>query len=102
LSRNAPPRLGIEHLQQCRADPLDAGAELVDLVEHHNAVARARLADGLDNVSRQRTDVGAPMAADLGLVVHAAEAHAHELAAHGARDRLAERGLADAGRPDKA
>ena len=42
------------------------------------------------------------MAADLGLVVHAAERHAHELAAHGARDRLAERGLADAGRADEA
>ncbi len=42
------------------------------------------------------------MAADLRLVVHAAEADAHELAAHGAGDRLAERGLADAGRPDEA
>ena len=42
------------------------------------------------------------MAADLGLVVHAAEADPHELAAHGARDRLAERGLADAGRADEA
>ena len=42
------------------------------------------------------------MAADLRFVVHAAEADAHELAAHGARDRLAERGLADAGRTDEA
>ena len=42
------------------------------------------------------------MAADLRFVVHAAEADADELAVHGARDRLTERGLADAGRPDKA
>ncbi len=42
------------------------------------------------------------MAADLGLVAHAAERHAHELAAGGARDRLAERGLADARRADEA
>ena len=41
------------------------------------------------------------MAADLGLVVDAAEAHAHELAAHGAGDAPAERGLADAGRADE-
>ena len=34
--------------------------------------------------------------------MHAAEADAAELAAHGARDRLAERGLADAGRADEA
>ena len=42
------------------------------------------------------------MAADLGLVAHAAERHAHELAVRRARDRLAERGLADAGRADQA
>ena len=46
----------------------------------------------------QRADVGAPVAADLGLVVDAAEAHADELAAHRPGDALAERGLADAGR----
>ncbi len=42
------------------------------------------------------------MAANFRLVVHAAEAHPHELAFHRPRDRLAERGLADAGRPDEA
>ena len=36
------------------------------------------------------------MPADLGLVAHAAERHAHELAAGGTRDRLADRGLAGA------
>ena len=81
---------------------LDAGAHLVDLVEHHHAVPRAGLADRLDDVARQRADIGAAVAADLGLVVHAAEADADECAAHGAGDRLAERGLADAGRPDEA
>jgi hypothetical protein len=39
---------------------------------------------------------------DLRLIVHAAERHAHEVAAGRPRDRLAERGLADAGRADKA
>ena len=42
------------------------------------------------------------MAADLGFVVHAAQAHAHELAAGRLGDALTERGLADAGRADKA
>ena len=50
----------------------------------------------------QRADVRAPVAADLGLVVHAAEARAHELETERARDALAERGLADAGRTDEA
>jgi hypothetical protein len=39
--------------------------------------------------------------ADLGLVAHAAERHAHELASCGTRDRLADRGLAGAGRADQ-
>ena len=95
--------LGVEHLEHRRGRvALDAAAELVDLVEHHHAVARAGLADRLDDVAGQRADIGAPVAADLGLVVHAAEADAHELPAHRARDRLAERGLADAGRADEA
>ena len=47
-------------------------------------------------------DVGAPVAADLRLVVHAAQAHAHELAPGRLGDALAERGLADAGRADEA
>ena len=42
------------------------------------------------------------MAAQLGFVVHAAQTHALELAPDGARDRLPERGLADAGRADEA
>ena len=42
------------------------------------------------------------MAADLGLVVHAAERDAGELAAERAGDAAAERGLADAGRSDEA
>ncbi len=42
------------------------------------------------------------MAADLGLVAHAAERDADELAPHGARDRAAERGLAGARRADEA
>ncbi len=41
------------------------------------------------------------MAADLGLVVDAAETDADELAPQRPRDRLADRGLAGAGRPDQ-
>ena len=96
--------LRIEHFEQRRGRVAvkAAGAELVDLVEHHHAVARARLAQALDDVARQRADVGAPVAADLRLVVHAAQAHAHELAPGRLGDALAERGLAHAGRADEA
>src|SRR5207302_2990221 len=79
-----------------------ACAELVDFVEHHDAIARSGLAQVLNDIARQRTDISAPMTADLGLVVHAAQAHAHELAPGRPGDALAERGLANAGRTDEA
>ena len=90
----------VEHLEQRgrRVAPV-VGAELVDLVQQDDRVHRAGLADGPDDAARQRADVGAPVPADLRLVADAAERDAGELAAHGAGDRLAERGLADAGRP---
>ena len=77
-------------------------AELVELVEHEHRVAGARLADRLDHVAGQRPQIGAPVPADLGLVVHAPEGHPHELAPRGPGDALPERGLADAGWADQA
>ncbi len=95
--------LGIQHLQQRGAGvALNAAAELVDLVQHHHAVAGARFADRLDDVAGQSADIGSSMTAYLRLVVHAAETDPHELAVHRAGDRLAERRLAHARRPDKA
>ena len=55
----------------------------------------------LQDLARHRADIGAAVAADLRLVAHAAERHAHELAIRRARDRLAERRLADAGAPTR-
>ena len=95
--------LGIEHLEQRRRRiAAEVLADLVDLVEQEHRVARLRLAQALHDAAGQRADVGAAMAADLGLVAHAAERDAHELAAERARDRAAERRLAGAGRADEA
>ena len=54
-----------------------------------------------DEPARQRADVGAAVAADLGLVADAAERHADELASGRTGDRLADRRLAGAGRADE-
>src|SRR5262249_40528832 len=95
--------LGIEHLKQSGAGvALNAGAELVDFVEHHHAVSRACLADRLNDISRERSDIGAPMPTDLGFVVNTAKTDANEFAVHGARNRLTERRLADARRTHEA
>ena len=92
----------VEHLEQRRgrvAAPV--GADLVHLVEQDDRVHRPGVAQRADEPARQRADVRAPVAADLGLVADAAERHAHELAVERARDRLADRRLAGAGRPDQ-
>src|SRR3546814_11312806 len=71
-------------------------------LEHQDGVARSGLADRLDDVARQGSDIGAAVAADLGFVVHAAQADARELPPGRPCDALAQRRLADAGRADEA
>ena len=95
--------LGVEHLEH-RAGRVAAEvrAHLVDLVDHEQRVVGARVAQRADDRAGHRADVRAAVAADLGLVAHAAGADALELAAQRARDRLAQRRLADAGRADEA
>ena len=56
----------------------------------------------LDDLSGQGADIGPAVPADLGLVAHAPERDADELAIERARNRLRQRGLADAGRTDEA
>ena len=92
----------VEHLEQGRARvAAPVGADLVDLVEHDHRVHRPGVTQRTHQAAGERTDVRAPVAADLGLVADAAERHADELAAGRAGDRLADRGLAGAGRADQ-
>src|SRR5579859_6832984 len=95
--------LGIEHLEQsARGIAQEAASELVDLIEHQNAVLSAGPPDPLNDFSGHRADVGAPVALDLSLIAHPAQREAEEASSHRARDRLADRGLTDAGRADQA
>ena len=94
--------LGVEDLQQRgRRIAAEVAAELIDLVQHQQRIVGAGAADGLDNAAGHRPDVGAAVAAQLGLIVQAAQAHALELAAQRPRDRLAQRRLARARRADE-
>ncbi len=95
--------LRIQHLEQRRRRiALVAGIQLVDLIQHEHRVAGARLLQALDDVARQRADVGAPMAADFRFIVHATEARPLELQAQRPRDALPQRRLAHARRSDEA
>ena len=95
--------LRVEDLQQGgRGVAAEVHRHLVDLVEQEDRVARARLLHHLDDLAGEGADVGAAVTADLGLVAHAAEREADELAVRAAGDRAGEGRLADAGRADEA
>ena len=93
----------VEDFQQRRRGiAAEIRADLVDLVEHHDRVSRPGLAKLGDDPAGHRADVGSPMAADVGLIAHAAEGDADEFPSHRLGDALAERGFADARRADEA
>ena len=95
--------LGIEHFEQRRGGiAAEVRAELVDLVEDEHGVFRLGAAQALHDLTGEGADIGAPVAADFGLVAHAAERHPHQLSAERLSDRTCERRLADARRPDEA
>src|SRR5208337_4110558 len=95
--------LGIEDFEQgARGVASEVRGHLVHLVEEEHGIARPRLSDGLNDLSRKGSYIGLAVAADLGLVAQASEADAHEAALKGAGDAPAERGLARARRADEA
>src|SRR5260370_36786230 len=95
--------LRVENLHQRRGRiAAEIAPELVDFVQHHDRVVRFTALQSLNNLSGQRADTGAPVAADFGFVVHAAKSDAHELASKRTRARFADRGLAHAPMPDEA
>src|SRR5262249_56353366 len=95
--------LGVEDLQQGGGRvAAEVGRHLVDLVEEEDRVVGARLLERLDELAGERADVGAAVAADLGLVADTAQGEADELAAGGAGDALGQARLSPAGRAPAA
>src|SRR6478672_1159635 len=95
--------LGVENLKQRRARiTAEILAEFVDLIEQEQRIRRPRFLDVRNNLSGQRANVGAAVAADFGFIANAAQRLSDELAARCPGDRSPERSLADAGRADEA
>ncbi len=93
----------VEHLKQRRGRvALEARGDLVQLVEDEDRVPCADPPQALDDPPRHRADVRPPVAADLRLVAHAAQAEPLKLAAQRARDRLAQARLTHPRRADEA
>ena len=95
--------LGVEGFQQSgrRVAP-EVACQLVDLVQKHQGVRALGRDHGGDDLAGHRADVGAAVAADLGLIPHAAEADADILAVQALGDGAGDAGLADTRRADEA
>src|SRR5439155_727148 len=64
----------VQNLQQRgRRVAMKTSAELVDFVQHKHRVLGAGFSNSLDNVAGQSADIGAPVTADIRLIVYAAE-----------------------------
>ena len=93
----------VEHFQQRRAgSPRKSAPSLSISSSIMTGLSRAGLAQLGDDSAGHRADVGAAMAADVGLVAHAAQGDADEIPAHGFGDRFAQRSFADARRAKEA
>ena len=94
--------LGVEGFQQSgrRVAP-EVACQLVDLVQKHQGVRALGRDHGVDDLAGHRADVGAAVAADLGLIPHAAEADADILAVQAFGDGAGDAGLADTRRSEE-
>ena len=78
---------GVEYFEEGRRGVAsEVHGHLVHFVEHEDRVLGAGLLHHLDDLARQSADVSAAMAADFGLIAHAAQRHPDKLAAGCLRD----------------
>ena len=88
---------GIEDLKQCGGwVAMKTSAELIDFIQHEDGVSPAGLSDSLNNIARERTDIGTPMPSNIRLIMDPAQTLAHELTIHCPSDALPEGGLSHA------
>src|SRR5439155_362650 len=88
--------------QRRRGITAKIAADFVDFVEHENRIFGLSAADALDDLSRQRTDVSAPVTANFSFVMHAAKGQTNEFAAQSACNGFTERSLPHSRGADEA
>ena len=82
--------------------PPEIARQLVDLIQQHQRVGALGRDHSRDDLARHRADVGAPMAADLSLIPHTAQAQADILAVQALGNGAGNAGLANTRRADEA
>ena len=94
--------LRVQCLQQrCRRVAPEIPCQLVDLVQQHQGVGGLGGDHGADDLAGHSADVGAAVAADLGLVPHAAQTDAHILTAKAFGDGACNTGFTHTRRADQ-
>ena len=69
---------GIKHLQQSAGGvATKVCTKLVNLIQQKQRIACTSLTEILQNLARQRPNIGAPVATDFRFVAHASQRHAH-------------------------
>ena len=96
-------QFGIENFhERCGRIAAEVSGHFVHFVKNEDWVNGAGLLHHLDDLARQRANVGAAMAANFSLVANAAQRNANKFAPGGVADGHGQRGFADARRPDEA
>ena len=94
---------GVEHFEQRAAGVSPKiPAQLVDFVEHEDWVAAFHAPQVLDDAAGHCPNIGAPEAADIGLVAHPAQGKPDKFAVHGPGNAQPQAGFADPRWADKA
>ena len=102
MIREGAVLLRVQHLQKgAGRTSVEGCGKLVHLVQHHHRVGDAAFVDAVHDAARHGADVGAPVSADIRLVVHAAETHPHVFPSQGAGDAPADARLPRSGRADE-
>ena len=93
----------VENLQHrgCWITRRTSGCHFINLVDHQHRISHLHTTKRLQNQSRHRSNVGAAMTANLGLVAHPANRDTVERARDRSGDRFTERRLARSGRADE-
>ena len=93
----------VQHLEhRARRVATEVARHLVDFVQEDNRVHALGTAQRLDKAAGHRSNVGAAVTTDFGLVTHATKRNADKVTLHRVRDGFHERRLAHARRANKA
>ncbi len=94
---------GVQHLKEGRGGVAPkVRAHLIHFVQAEDRVVALGLAQGLDDLTGQGPDIGAPVAPDFGFIPHPAQGQPHKIAPQGPGHGFGQRSFSHSRRPHQA